>query len=58
MFPTARSLAATYNPPEDVGRWERVKQYREVMEYPVKHPDAGSSAVNSTVDQPRERLQP
>lgn len=58
MFPTARGIAATYNPPDDVDPWDRVEQYREAMEHSAKNPNAGSHAVASAVDQPRSRVRP
>lgn len=58
MFPTTRGVAATYNPPDDVDPWTRVEQYREVMDYAAKNPNAGSSAVASAVEQPRGRIRP
>lgn len=58
MFPTARGIAATYNPPDDVDPWDRVEQYREAMEHSAKNPDAGSHAVANAVEQPRSRVRP
>lgn len=58
MFPTAKALATTYNPPDDVDPWERVQQYREVMDHAARNPDSGSSVVANAVEQPRGRVRP
>src|SRR6056297_3364273 len=51
-------FANTYSPSGDVGGWERAMQYREAMDVAAEHPQLGSSAIASRVDQPRGRVRP
>lgn len=55
-LPTARDLAATYNPPGYPDPWACVEDYQRALEYTGHHPNKGSSAVSSALDLPRGRV--
>ena len=57
-LPTARELAATYNPPSYPEPWDCVEDYQRVLEYTGAHPNKGSCAVSSALDLPRSRIRP
>jgi hypothetical protein len=54
----ARALTETYTTRSDAGVWGLVEQYRHVTDYAEDHPDAGSQAVASALDLPRDRIRP
>ena len=56
MQPTAQALARTYSDRVYPDPWEKVLDYRRVLDYPAEHPNAGRVRVGNTLDLPNERI--
>ena len=56
MQPTAQALARTYSDRVYPDPWEKVLDYRRVLEYSAEHPNAGRVRVGNALDLPNERV--
>ena len=56
MQPTAQALARTYSDRVYPDPWEKVLDYRRVLDYSADHPNAGRVRVGNALDLPNERV--
>ena len=56
MQPTAQALARTYSDRVYTDPWEKVLDYRRVLDYSAEHPNAGRVRVGNALDLPNERV--
>ena len=56
MQPTPQALARTYSDRVYSDPWEKVLDYRRVLDYSAKHPTAGRIRVGNALDLPNERV--
>ncbi|OYR80254.1 hypothetical protein DJ71_15270 [Halorubrum sp. E3] len=56
MQPTAQTLARTYSDRVYSDPWEKVLDYRRVLDYAAEHPNAGRVRVGNALDLPNERV--
>jgi len=56
MQPTAQSLARTYSDRVYPDPWEKVLDYRRVLDYAAEHPNAGRVRVGNALELPNERV--
>lgn len=56
MQPTAQTLARTYSDRVYPDPWEKVLDYRRVLNYAAEHPNAGRIQVGNALELPNERV--